>query len=148
MDQKTDVAQRMRIWRVEDERGRGVGATGFDKLYFAAAVRAIQRFDEPEARVGVPHIRYVAGQDGLTDHVSEHDRFGCADLQTLRRWFPSTAGCQAIERAGGLLVAYEAPADKVKTSPVRAYFDHRYAIKVDVLPVTALNEFSILDIER
>jgi len=144
LDEKTDATQRIRIWRVEDEHGRGVGVTGFAKLHFFAAVRAIQKFDEPAPRPGVPHIRHVAGADGLTDHVAEHDRFGCTDLQTLRRWLPSTAGCEAIERAGGLLVAYEAPADKVKTSPVRAYFDHRHATKVEVLPVTKLNEFSAL----
>ena len=144
MKETRDNAPYVRVWRIEDKHGRGAGVTGFAKLHFLAHVRAIQKFDEPEPRPGTPHVSHVAGADGLSDHVAEHDRFGCTDLQTLRRWFPSTAGCQAIDKAGGLLVAYEAPADRVKVSDVRAYFDHRHATKVEVLPVTTLNEFSVL----
>lgn len=125
------------IWRIETEDGVGPGASGLAQFYHHIAVDALLRGDEQPCPASQGMDKQVE-QDGLTGSVQVHDRFGCLDLETLRLWFPSPAGCAFMANVGAVLAAYEVPAERTKVAPLRAYFDHRYAKRVAVRSVNDL----------
>lgn len=126
------------IWRIETESGVGAGHSGHAMIHYYTHLAAILRGEEKTSEASLAMDKQV-GQDGLTGTIQPEHRFGCLDWDTLRLWFPSPAGCRAIAKAGGLLVAYEVPHERTKVAPLRAYFDRRFAKRVEVRPASDLH---------
>lgn len=98
----------MILYRIENEQGVGPLSSGLALIHKMAGFAAV--LSGKEALVHeLEHIGSRAARDGLQFRSRPPQVYACQPLDTLRKWFPSRAGCEAMAAAGGLLVTYSTP---------------------------------------
>lgn len=97
----------MRVYRIEARNGMGPKASGIIEAYHRRACEASRNATEPplpEHNEPTPFRELYAP---MPVEPNPHYMFGCDSLETLRRWFPSPAGCSGMEDEGATLCAFD-----------------------------------------